>query len=148
MRLMAAAHHAPALAVAARKTAQTAATAQYGAVRVGVQHKRNPPLKGAATAVRKQELARQIAVVVVAARGARVRGKLVPPQQNPLQVKLAATAAQEQEPFPATVIRERGQHLLGVHARGKAFALQMQLKAAEAAVRKHALLPASGQAPA
>ena len=113
MRLMAAVHHAPALVVAARKTAQTAATAQYGAVLAGVPHKRNLLLRVAATAERRQEPARQIAAAVVAARGARVLGKLVPPQQNPLQVKLAATAAQEQERYLAIVIQAAGQPAAG-----------------------------------
>lgn len=122
MRLMAAVHHVPALAVAVRKTAQTAVMVRYGAVRVGVQHKRNPPLKGAATAERKQEHAVQLAAAVVAARGARVRGKPVPLQQNPRQVKFAAIAAQEQERYLAIVIQAAGQQAHGDPARGKEFA--------------------------
>ena len=119
---MAAAQHAPAQAVAARKTAQTAVTARYGVVRVGVRHKRNLLLRVATTAERKQELALLLAAAVVAARGARVRGKPVPLQQNPLEVKLAAIAAQEQERYLAIVIQAAGQQAHGDPARGKEFA--------------------------
>lgn len=122
MRLMAAAQHAPALAVAVRKTAQTAAMVRYGAVLAGVPHKRNLLLRVAATAERKQEHAVQLAAAVIAARGARVLGKLVPPQQNPLQVKLAAIAAQEQEQYLAIVIQAAGQQAHGDPALGKEFA--------------------------
>lgn len=122
MRLMAAAQHAPALAVAVRKTAQTAVMVRYGAVLAGVPHKRNLLLRVAATAERKQEHAVQLAAAVVAARGARVRGKPVPLQQNPLEVKLAAIAAQEQERYLAIVIQAAGQQAHGDPARGKEFA--------------------------
>ena len=112
------------------------------------QPKPKLPAVPAGTTEHKPEAAAPVAKAALADNGVPVRDKPALRPASPLQAKAAATAAQEQEPFPATVIRERGQHLLGVHARGKAFALQMQLKAAEAAVRKPALLPASGQAPA
>ena len=97
MCLTAAAQHVPALADAARKTAQTAATAQYGAEHAGVPHKHNLPLKVAVTAAHRQEPALLHAAAALAAHGVHARGRLALRQANPRQVKPAAIAVPEQE---------------------------------------------------
>ena len=122
MCLMAAAQHAPALAVAVRKTAQTAVMVRYGAVLAGVPHKRNLLHRVAATAERKQELALLLAAAVVADRGARVRGKLVLFQQNPQQAKPAVIVAVKQELLHVIQIQAAGQQAAGELVAGKAFA--------------------------
>ena len=148
MCLMAAAQHAPAQAVAARKTAQTAVTARYGVVRVGVRHKRNLLLRVAATAERKQELALLLAAAAVADRGARVRGKLVPPQQNPQQAKPAVIAAAKQELLHVIPIQAAGQQAAGELAEAQGSVLLAQHNHVEWAGHKPAHQAAHGAAAA
>ena len=145
---MAAVHQDRAQAAAERKTAQAAATARYGAVRVGAQHKRNLHLKGAATAVRKQELAPPLAAAAVAAHGEPARDKLARRQANLQQVKLAATAAQEQEQLHVIPIQAAGQQVAGERAAAQGSVLLAQHNLAGLVAHKPAHQAALGAAAA
>lgn len=143
---MAAVQHVRAQADAERKTALTVAAERYGAEPVGVPPKRSPQHKAAATAERRQEPAVQIAAAAAVEHGERVQGKPVRLPLSQQQAKAAATAAQEQERFRATVIQAVGQRVVGVPARGKVFARLEAHNLAGQAAHKRVRLPAHGAA--